>query len=103
MPAVGGDLGERHASRHEGGHERMPRVVKRERHTRRFAGGLDDVAVEIALRPQRALALLLLVELFAARAARATRDVEELAARELDDIVLAGQRDGPPRAARMKH
>ena len=42
------------------------------------------------------------VELFVARAAGATGDVEELAAREVDDVVVAGYCDGAPGAARVE-
>ena len=42
------------------------------------------------------------VELLVARAARATRDVEELAAGELDDVLLAGRRMALPDATRVE-
>ena len=60
----------------------MACVVQREGCPRGIPGRLDDIAVKIALRPQRALALLLRRELLPSRAACATGHVEELAPRE---------------------
>jgi hypothetical protein len=102
VSAACGDLGERHSGGHERRDARVPCVVEREADSRCLPCRLENVPVRVPLRPEGALSFLVLVELFAAQSARATGDVKELAACELDDVVLAGHRDRPPGTASVE-